>query len=136
MLGTHQPLRKGWAAWHGGRVSRFIRVRGTFVWDRTGEPLQSHQHSVRLYDLDMLRDDLLGDGGFIEHGVVEVLISLGTEDSWDSPGERMPDLYMVLYEGAREIYRTPVTFNVAMPLKELFTQQVAGLLDLGVFRVP
>ena len=102
-------------------VSRFIRVRARFVDGKTGEPLAGAGRSVRLCDLDLLRDDLLGEGAFIAPGVVEVVFSLGAAASPDSPREDRPDLYLVLYEGLREVYRTPVAFDVEMPVRELFT---------------
>jgi hypothetical protein len=117
-------------------MPRFVRARARFVEAVTGNPLPQGKHRVELRDLDPIRDDHLGHGHFVGNGVVEVLFSLSDASSWDSPGELMPDLYMVLYEGHREIYRTPVKLNVFIPLKELFTSEGSPTVDLGVFVVP
>ena len=117
-------------------TNRFIRVRARFVSAVTGLPLTGGQYSVRLFDLDPVTDDYLGESTVYGAGLVEVLFSLADASSWDSPGELMPDLYMVLYEGTRQIYRTPVKFNVEIPLGELLTQQAASTVDLGEFKVP
>lgn len=117
-------------------MPRFVRARARFVDAATRKPLAGPNLRAELRDFDLLQDDFLGHGHFVGLGMVEVLFSLSDAASADSPGEEHPDLYLVLWDGPREIFRTPVKFNVVIPRQELLTAQGAPTVDLGEFLVP
>lgn len=109
-----------------------IKVRATFL-NTTSAPLTGVR--VKLFDKDVLQDDVLGEGTPDEHGLVELICNLGDAMSADSPLETKPDLYFVVTEGGKERFRTPVEMNVNFSQVDPVTHEMnARTVDLGVFR--
>ena len=93
--------------------------------DTQGIALSGGHWTVEAWDADPLKDDHLGRSTLDEHGEGRIIIAVADVISIDSPGERNPDLYFVLKHHGREVYRTPVQFDVNF--EEL--NPVTGLAD-------
>ena len=63
--------------------------------DANGDPLCGDEYSVALLDEDRFFDDKLGASELEADGVAEFLVSAADILSFDSAGERTPDLYFV-----------------------------------------
>ena len=78
----------------------------------SGEPLSGPGWSVEVFDEDPLVDDRLGSSSLNENGEGRVFFSVADVASFDSPGERKPDLYFILKRDGREIFRSGVERDV------------------------
>jgi Zn-finger nucleic acid-binding protein len=112
--GAEEATRRGfWASLTGlFPLYRIGKVTARFVRKAGGAPLSgvSGQYTVKLFDKDPLKDDELCEPRLGADGRVECVFDLYDAASADSPLERKPDLYMAVYEGDREVFRTP-TFS-------------------------
>ena len=77
-----------------------------------GEALAGSNWKVAIRDEDPLADDELGSAVLDERGAAQILISASDVLSLDSPGERDPDLYFVLFHFGREVFRSQVMPDV------------------------
>ena len=75
-----------------------------------GSPLSGDNYSVTLLDEDRYFDDKLGEARLNVEGVAEFLITAADILSFDSAGERTPDLYFVVRKDGDEVFRSEV-FN-------------------------
>lgn len=128
--------RKGWWASLTGLfpLYRIGTIKARFVRKADGQPLPgtSGQYSVKLYDKDPVQDDELGQPRLDADGRVQCTFDLYDVAGGDSPLERKPDLYLIVYERGHELFRTPVFWNLD------FTPEKAGTQvthDLGTFEV-
>jgi hypothetical protein len=113
-------------------------IQARFVRKANGEPISgaSGQYSVKLYDKDPLRDDELGTPRLDADGRVHCTFDLYDIVSADSPLERKPDLYLVLYERDKEVFRTPVFWNLDFEKRDPATGKMTAVThDLGTFAV-
>lgn len=102
-----------------------------------GEPLAGRDWKVAVRDADPLADDELGLATLDEHGGAHILIAVADVLSLDSPAERTPDLYFVLYHYGREVFRSPVMQDVDFEALDPVTGEPDQLTrDFGTFRVP
>jgi Zn-finger nucleic acid-binding protein len=113
---------------------RLGRVTARFLRKADGQPLAgtSSRYVVRLFDKDPVTDDLIAEPRLDAEGRVSCTFDLYDVATADSPLERKPDLYLVVYEGDREIYRTPVIPDLD------FTPTTEGEVvshDLGTYEV-
>ena len=117
-------------------MSQLIRVHVKFV-DAAGEPWKASGDTVaRLFDQDLVRDDLLAEQPVGEDGRVEFTANLADAGSLDSPGETEPDLYVVLERSGREVFRTPVSSDVEFLRVDPVTLTRKSLtVDLGTHEV-
>ena len=91
--------------------SGLFRVIVSFT-DTEGKPLGDGSWSVKVRDKDPLFDGKLGEAKLDANGSAGILISVADISSLDSPGERTPDIYFVLYQNGKKILTTAVTENV------------------------
>jgi hypothetical protein len=94
-----------------GKSSGLFLAIVRFV-DANGDPLAGPAWSVEALDADPLADDDLGTATLDENGEGRIILTVADIASLDSPGERKPDLYFVLRQHGREVYQSPVQFDV------------------------
>ncbi|MCK4761664.1 MAG: hypothetical protein KAW12_05645 [Candidatus Aminicenantes bacterium] len=113
-----------------------IKVIAKFVNKKTGEPVSGENYIVRLYDNDVVSDDFLGEGKLNNAGEVHILTDLSKASSFDSPGEKKPDLYFELYNEHGVVYQSKVFANVDFLEEDKVTGKKTGLTkDFGVFEI-
>lgn len=101
-----------------------------------GEPLAGRDWRVEVRDEDPLADDELGAASLDANGSARILISVADIQSGDSPGERTPDLYFVLYHYGREVWRSRVQQDVDFEALDPVTGEPDRLTqDFGTLRV-
>ena len=102
----------------------------------SGQPLCGAQYSVALRDQDRYFDDRLGESALNNEGVAEFLISAADILSFDSIGEKTPDLYFIVNENGKEIFRSEVFQQVDFEAKDPVTGRAKGLTQsFGPFRI-
>lgn len=109
-------------------VARFERAG-------SGKPVTGERYRVRFYDRDPLRDDFLGESTLSRTGAAEVVCSTLDFKGFDSPFEKHPDVYCVLLNDGREVFRTPVANDLPVGEPDPVTLVPRTTFDLGVFRV-
>jgi Mlc titration factor MtfA (ptsG expression regulator)/Zn-finger nucleic acid-binding protein len=116
---------------------RIGTVTAQFVRKAGGEPLSGAggRYSVKLFDKDVFVDDKLGEPRLDAEGRVRCTFDLYDVASADSPQEQKPDLYLVVYEGEKEIFRTPVFQNLDFRPKPGGGGATPVTHDLGTFKV-
>lgn len=92
-----------------------------------GGPLSGDEYSVTLLDEDRFFDDKLGASGLDADGVAEFLVSAADILSFDSAGERTPDLYFVVRKSGKEIFRSEVFDEVDFDADDEVTGRPDGL---------
>ncbi|MCF7859607.1 MAG: hypothetical protein K9N07_09870 [Candidatus Cloacimonetes bacterium] len=117
-------------------MSQIIKINARFVCASTGKPLTGKAYKVRIYDKDILVDDLMGEAFLNDDGKIELITSIDKADSLDSPGETKPDIYFKVYKDDKLIY----TSNVFQDVDFLKKDEVTGLENhltqfFGVFKV-
>lgn len=104
--------------------------------DADGKPLAGSNYSVALLDEDRFFDDRLGETGLSADGVAEFLVSAVDILSFDSAGERTPDLYFVVRKDGDEVFRSEVFREVDFAAKDPVTGRAKGLTKrFGPFQV-
>lgn len=88
-------------------ATELYRVIATFL-DMNGKPVSGPQFKARLLDRDRLFDDKLGISSLDEDGAAEFIFSAADVLSIDSPGERNPDIYFVLFCDGEEVFRSDI----------------------------
>lgn len=78
--------------------------------DVDGSPLSGDNYSVTLLDEDRFFDDKLGEAKLNVEGAAEFLVTAADILSFDSAGERTPDIYFVVRKDGDEVFRSEV-FN-------------------------
>lgn len=105
--------------------------------DETGGPLTGSGYAVTIMDEDRYFDDKLGETPLTAQGKVEFLISAADILSFDSAGEKTPDLYFVLRKEGVEVFRSEVFREVNFEAADPVTGRPKGLTKtFGPFRVP
>ncbi len=116
-------------------AAEMFKVIATFQ-DSDGSPLSGPDYLVRLIDEDRFFDDKLGSSGLDADGTAEFLIAVADILSFDSPGERTPDLYFVLSKDGREVFRSEVFSEVDFDARNPVTGRADSLTkSFGPFRV-
>jgi hypothetical protein len=95
--------------------------------DEAGAPLTGSDYSVVLMDDDKFFDDKLGSQALSGDGKVEFLIPVADILSFDSAGERTPDLYFVLKKDGEEVFRSDVFQELNFDAKDPVTGRAKGL---------
>ena len=104
--------------------------------DAGGNPLTGNDLTVVLMDEDKYFDDKLDSSGLSPDGVAEFMIMSADILSFDSRGERTPDLYFVVKRDDTEIFRSEVFAQVDFELKDPVTGRPKGLTkQFGPFQV-
>lgn len=107
--------------------ARFLR--------HSGDPVHGNHYHVRLYDQDITEDDFLSEEQPDKEGKVHFTINPAQYKSIDSPGEKKPDLYMVLYHDGKEIFRTPVIQDIDPDTETNFDETEGEWVDMGSFLI-
>ena len=106
--------------------AEMFKVIATFT-DESGAPLTGSDYSVALMDDDKYFDDKLGSQSLSPDGKAEFLVAVADILSFDSSGERTPDLYFVIKKGQDEIFRSDVFQDVDFDAKDPVTGRAKGL---------
>ena len=116
--------------------AEIFKVIASFT-DENGEPLTGGDYSVVVMDDDKFFDDKLGAKPLGPGGKVEFLIAVADILSFDSAGERTPDLYFVVRKGGKEVFRSDVFEEVDFDAKDPVTGRPKGVTKaFGPFAVP
>jgi hypothetical protein len=116
-------------------TSGIFKVIAEFT-DTNGAPLTGDDLTVVLMDEDKYFDDKLADGHLSPDGTVEFLITAADILSFDSAGERTPDLYFVVRKDGDEIFRSEVFTEVDFEIEDPVTKRAKGLTkSFGPFQV-
>lgn len=100
------------------------------------EPLTGADYSVSLRDEDKFFDDKLGESKLAADGTAEFIVFTADILSFDSKGERTPDLYFVVCKNGKEIHRTGVFPDVNFDEVDSVTGRADGLTrSFGPFQV-
>ena len=101
-----------------------------------GRPFFGSEYKVSLLDQDRLFDDKLGATSISEDGTAEFLFSAADVLSFDSIGERTPDIYFVITEHGNEVFRSEVFPEVNFDATDPVTGRMDNLTrEFGPFRV-
>ena len=117
-----------------GILNDILKVRFRLLSKDDAELLFGSHIVVKLFDRDLLIDDSLGVATPNEEGDVQFEIDTSLFSSIDSPGEKLPDLYTVVYAHDGEIYRSPVFRDRNVPsVHGNFSPSEGLVIDLGTF---
>jgi len=105
--------------------SGLFRVIVSFT-QQDGTPLPTGQWTVKVKDQDPLLDATLAEARLEKDGGAGLLISVSDISSLDSPGERTPDLYFVLYRDGKKVLTTEVIENVDFESIDPVTGRATG----------
>jgi hypothetical protein len=115
--------------------AEMFKVIATFV-NAAGEPLTGDEYRVLLRDRDRFFDDKLGASKLDTSGTAEFLIFTVDILSFDSVGERTPDLYFIVERNGREVHRTRVFDDVDFDIDDPVTGRPKSLTrTFGPFSV-
>lgn len=105
--------------------SGLFRVIVSFIAE-DGAPLAAAQWAVKVKDRDPLLDATLAEARLENDGSAGMLISVSDISSLDSPAERTPDLYFVLYRDGKKVLTTEVIENVDFESIDPVTGRATG----------
>jgi hypothetical protein len=115
-------------------MTQLIKVTAKFVDKKSGKPVTGERYIVKLYDHDLVSDDLIGEGKPNSDGVVEILADLGKAVSPDSPVERKPDILFELFDEDGVIFQSPVFKDIEFLKEDEVTGRKSTLThDFGTF---
>jgi hypothetical protein len=115
---------------------QLIRVWARFVRQSDGQPLTGSQYTARLYDQDLFFDDKMGEARLGADGRAEFTCELADAAGLADLLETKPDLYVVLYENGREVFRSSPVKDVDFLQRDPVTGEQNRLTqDLGTFAV-
>jgi len=104
--------------------------------DANDSPLSGDDYSVSLMDEDRYFDDKLGKSGLNAKGEAEFLVAVADILSFDSAGERTPDLYFVVRKAGDEVFRSEVFNDVDFDTVDPVTGRSKSLTQkFGPFQV-
>ena len=109
-------------------LARFLGTHGVVPYERM---------RARLWDQDLISDDMLGEAALDSMGRVTFKFNLKLASSIDSPGEVQPDLYIQILLDDVEVFRTAVKKDVLLIAGGSADQLGStNALDLGEFQLP
>ncbi len=115
--------------------SGIFKVIAEFT-DANGNPISGEGYAVTLLDEDRFFDQKLGKENLSADGVAEFLVTAADILSFDSMGERTPDLYFVVRKDGDEIFRSEVFDEVDFEVADPVTGRPKGLTRrFGPFQV-
>ncbi len=101
-----------------------------------GKPLHGDGYKVTVRDQDRFLDDKLGESDLDDQGEADFLISVADVMSFDSLGERTPDIYFVLTLDGKEVFRSDVFPEVDFEAVNDVTGRADALTQsFGPFRI-
>ncbi len=93
-------------------MDRIINAKLKLLEKGTGNPLTSENIIVKLYDKDLLEDDLLAESKLDNEGNALFTFSEAKYKSKDSPLETKGDFYFIVFEEGKEIYKSSVSEDI------------------------
>ncbi len=119
------------------RMELLIHVHARFLHRHSALPLNANggNYKVKLYDKDMISDDLVGEERPDEDGNVKFTIDQKSYRTKDSAFEKRPDFYMVIMDDKNEIFRTPAASNIDYEKTGTFNSTEGETIDLGTFLI-
>ena len=111
-------------------LARFLGVHGVGV-------VPYERMRARLWDQDLVNDDMLGEAALDSMGRVTFQFNLKLVSSIDSPGEIQPDLYIQILLDDVEVFRTAVKKDALLIAGGSADQlRSTNTFDLGEFQLP
>ena len=111
-------------------LARFLGVHGVGV-------VRYERMRARLWDQDLVNDDMLGEAALDSMGRVTFQFNLKLVSSIDSPVEVQPDLYIQILLDDVEVFRTAVKKDALLIAGGSADQlRSTNTFDLGEFQLP
>jgi len=118
-----------------GKTSGLYCAIASFT-NEAGQALSGDGWTATVTDQDALLDDHLGTAKLDSKGVATFLLNVADIKSFDSPGERTPDLYFTLFRDGVEVFRSEVIKDVDFEsLHEVSGDPVRVTQEFGPYRV-
>ena len=118
-----------------GKTSGLFCAIASFT-NESGQALSGGGWTASVSDQDALLDDCLGTVKLDSEGVATFLLNVADIKSFDSPGERTPDLYFTLFREGEEVFRSEVFKDVDFEsLHEVSGDPVNITRQFGPFRL-
>jgi len=114
-------------------MASIIKLTARFVHAGSDKPLAGEGFTVRFCDKDVVKDDVLGEATLSPDGRAEVLTTTGSFSGGATFGERKPDLYCLVCEHGKPIFRSPVAWDKAVADRSRSGEHVLTH-DLGTFQ--
>ncbi|HEX2838471.1 MAG TPA: hypothetical protein VHN77_10120 [Phycisphaerales bacterium] len=111
-----------------------IKLTARFAHADSGKPLTGEGLTVRFCDRDTVKDDVLGESLLSPDGRAEIVTTTGSFHSGLAFGERRPDLYCVVCDHGKPVFRTPVAWDTKVAERSKTTGQTMLTHDLGTFK--
>jgi len=116
-------------------MHKLVKVNAKFI-DKENSPINSKELIAKLYDNDIVIDDLLAESKIGKDGSVEFIFDLSKVSSPDSPLEIKPDLYIAIFRNESIIYETKVKKDADFLIKDKVTgEDKTQTVDLGTFEI-
>lgn len=112
-----------------------IQVTAQFIQKESTEPLMGDTFLCRLYDADLMEDDLLGTATPDAHGKVHYSIDPKFFRDFDSFLEKLPDLFIEIEKDGAIIFKSPIAKNINVKDVGTFSLAKGEAIDLGTFLI-
>lgn len=112
-----------------------LHVHACFLEKGTHNPLHGEHIICRLYDKDLVQDDLLGSATPNAHGKVHFTIDPEHYGELRSLVDKFPDLYIEVESQGEILFTTPVATDIKALEDGSFNMQEGESVDLGTFLV-
>lgn len=112
-----------------------IQVTAQFIQRESNEPLTGEAFLCRLYDDDLIEDDLLGTATPDAQGKIHYSIDPKYFRDFDNFLEKLPDLFIEIEKDGAVIFKTPVAKNIHINDVGTFSFAKGETLDLGTFLI-
>ncbi len=116
-------------------MEEMVHLHVTLINKKTQKPLQGEEYVVKFYDKDLISDDYLGQSDVDDVGHAFIQVTRNNYRSKDSPFEKYPDVYFILYKNNEIIYESPVSKNLKLNEIWSFPASEGFHCDLGKFMV-
>ncbi len=115
-------------------MHKMVKVTAIFLnTDQT--PVHGKEFHAKLYDNDLVLDDLLAESPISDRGSADFLFDLAKAKSFDSPNETRPDLYVALYKGKSIIFESKIKKNSDFLKNDPVSGEQSLTIDLGTFSI-
>jgi len=115
------------------KLDPVITISAKFIAKDNAKPLNGDAYSVKLYDKDIFDDDFLGSGTLNEEGQTEIKFGFSSISSFDSPGEKKPDLYFILFKDNDILLKSKPFEDLDLSKYSTFNFEEGTFFDLGTF---
>lgn len=112
-----------------------LTVKARFIQKGEDKPLHGKQYIVRLYDRDIFEDDYLGKSELNLNGEAHITFYPSQISSWDSAFEKLPDLFLLLFDDNLVHFQTDIWDNADFDKLGKLNYQEGEVLDFGTFLV-